>query len=667
MKISHRPFYLFPLKQAVTVAAKRTILTACAFFVALWAFLGALFTPIPASAAEDVVSAFEQRNVLDDLESSVIGGKKFELKDYAFHAGIEPQVLLLTEFCYSYEPDRQSDYGLYLYVWNPQGLQFDVSSGRNAAEIACGDGRPEKYPLEFLNRSERADYEGLFYKFKVDLSAAQKGDVLADLNSSERVYHVSGVELLGQGAVNPAEYEANAVFYYSGYAKGYGPNESAESTLVYSRNAGEALTIRDGIHQTFYSPEGAANLSGNVQDTLQSIYFSIPDRYFELYDDLKSLRMTYLKCLTHWALLTGNKDVYNGLQDYLGVDLNGSMPSDPMYEYRNARGQSIPTEWAFQGDGVSYNMPVSNSTINDIGYLALLLPTDTWGVDIADDYIVPWETLRSYMIDYHDDYDHDRTYWDASYIPPHIGSDYEPGGNIVYKTPYGGEYLRVNGKTYAYSRALFDIVPDKETVIDIDADTEYSLTNMTIGKKWWDGLFGLDGKYEIASNDYDGIQAIKIVGESDFKASEQITCDELYIDRNDYEEFKQFYDEQTAKGETVVIVRYDVSQYQAVEVRQGKPKTGLISGWDDGDTNARAFRQYVYLDLDVISLTFGNGEETVEIPVISDPIDGGRDSTPALDTNSDKDYWGLVWWLAGVGGVMILGAVFGAKLDRFLS
>ena len=210
MKISHRPFYLSPVKQAVGIAAKRTILTACAFFIAIWAFLGALFAPIPASAAEDVVSAFEQRNVLDDLESSVIGGKNFELKDYAFHAGIEPQVLLLTEFCYSYEPDRQSDYGLYLYVWNPQGLQFDVSSGRNAVEIACGDGRPEKYPLEFLNRSERADYEGLFYKFKVTLSAAQKGDVLADLNASERVYHVSGVELLGQGGVNPVEYEANA-------------------------------------------------------------------------------------------------------------------------------------------------------------------------------------------------------------------------------------------------------------------------------------------------------------------------------------------------------------------------------------------------------------------------------------------------------------------------
>ena len=65
MKISHRPFYLFPLKQAVTVAAKRTILTACAFFVALWAFLGALFAPISASAEE--VQTIEDTTIEADL------------------------------------------------------------------------------------------------------------------------------------------------------------------------------------------------------------------------------------------------------------------------------------------------------------------------------------------------------------------------------------------------------------------------------------------------------------------------------------------------------------------------------------------------------------------------------------------------------------------------
>ena len=163
---------------------------------------------------------------------------------------------------------------------------------------------------------------------------------------------------------------------------------------------------------------------------------------------------------------------------------------------------------------------------------------------------------------------------------------------------------------------------------------------MTVGKQWWDGLFGLDGSYEISSDDYDGIQAIKIVESEDFKTTEQLTCDGLYIDRNDYAEFKTFYDEATAQDETVVLIRYDVSQYQSVEVRQGRPYVnGQVSGWDDSDTNARAFRQYVYLDLDVISLSFDNGEETVVIPVVADPIDAGSDSTPALDTNSDNDNW----------------------------
>lgn len=66
MKISLRPFYLSPVKQAVRIAAKRTILTACAFFIAIWAFLGALFAPIPASA-EEVYIPLDGTSIEEDL------------------------------------------------------------------------------------------------------------------------------------------------------------------------------------------------------------------------------------------------------------------------------------------------------------------------------------------------------------------------------------------------------------------------------------------------------------------------------------------------------------------------------------------------------------------------------------------------------------------------
>lgn len=647
------------MKRILYKSISRLLCFLVAVIICITAYFGVQPIFSANAASPNSTIEFNQTNVLDDLSEMTIDGKPFELKDYAFDEKRQPTVLSLVEYCYSFYSERQGNFGLYLYVWNPQGLEFDIASGRNTVELSYADKQDYvKYPLSLCSRSTAANYEGLFYKFKIVMTNTQREEMLRDLNSSERVYHVVGIELLTSGQSNPVDYDVNGYFRYSGYAAGYGPNSQAESTLDYTRESGEVLTIDDGIHQTFFRPEGASNLNGDVQDTLQSIYFSVPNSFFEQYGRLSALRMAYLKCFTHWILLTGRQDVYEGLQTYLGVNTNGYVNGDSLYSYRNSRGQALPSEWAFSGDGVSYNLPITNAVqLGALAYLALVIPTDSWGMDIADDYVVPWETLLTFMQAYHDNFDYDREYWDASYIPPHIeGSDYEQGGTVHFDTPYDGAYVEVGGKTYAYSRALFDMVADSETVIDIPAEKEYSLTNMTVGKQWWDGLFGLDGSYEISSNDYDGIQAIKIVESEDFKSTEQLTCDGLYIDRNDYAEFKTFYNEATAQEETVVIIRYDVSQYQSVEVRQGRPYVnGQSSGWDDSDTNARAFRQYVYLDLDVISLSFDNGEETVVIPVVSDPIDAGSDGTPAIDTSSDKsNWWAEHWWQVVLGALALI-------------
>ena len=70
------------------------------------------------------------------------------------------------------------------------------------------------------------------------------------------------------------------------------------------------------------------------------------------------------------------------------------------------------------------------------------------------------------------------------------------------------------------------------------------------------------------------------------------------------------------------------------------------------------------MDFDIIDLGFmdENGVITV-LPVVADPLDiiAGIDPPPVTD------YWELVWWLAGTGGVLILGAIFGAKLEKIFN
>lgn len=118
---------------------------------------------LSAFAATDVQTAYENTNVLDDLEGSTIGGKTFDIADYPHDGDGKPQLISLAEFCYSNYADKQGDFGLYAYVYNPQDIAFDMATDRNQIQLTYGDKASySKYTLEFLNYSQRAGYEGRF-------------------------------------------------------------------------------------------------------------------------------------------------------------------------------------------------------------------------------------------------------------------------------------------------------------------------------------------------------------------------------------------------------------------------------------------------------------------------------------------------------------------------
>jgi hypothetical protein len=120
--------------------------------------------------AESSVEAFEKINVMDDLANATIGGKPFDLEKYNFDEKKETQILSFVEYCYSFYQEKQEDYGLYVYIYNPKGLKFDTESSLNAIQLATTketDSAYAKYPLEYINKSDKASYEGLFYKFKI--------------------------------------------------------------------------------------------------------------------------------------------------------------------------------------------------------------------------------------------------------------------------------------------------------------------------------------------------------------------------------------------------------------------------------------------------------------------------------------------------------------------
>ena len=99
-------------------------------------------------------SSFDNTKVLDDLLPATVGGKPFDIRDYPFDENGEVQVISFIEYCYSYKANQRDNYGLYVYIYNPQGLNLSTDSKRNKIQMAVSydaEGNPgdyEKFSLE---------------------------------------------------------------------------------------------------------------------------------------------------------------------------------------------------------------------------------------------------------------------------------------------------------------------------------------------------------------------------------------------------------------------------------------------------------------------------------------------------------------------------------------
>ena len=619
---------------------KQNVIRFIAFFVlfvlCVAMVLGGQMTA-PVAYADTITGnlEFDKTNVMDDLENTTIDGVSFDVKDYSFDEKRDTDMLLFAEYCYSFYTNKQGNYSLYVYVYNPQGLVFDTHSNRNAIELSVGDTSDYvKYPLQYLNKSELTNYEGLFYKFKVYLTGEQKTAILEKLNSSERFYHISGIELLEEGETNPRDWNVNSEYRYSGYANGYGSVSGGEgNTLTYTKKQGEtALITSDYIGQTYYRPDGNNGKNNYTYDTLQSVYFSVPNDLTEKYGTLSEVRAEWLKVMTSWGLVTGgDTKYYDFFKKLVGVDTTQFSAVVDAYIYALLSTNINDRIFAYlPRSGTHGSIPYDE----EIPWLSYLFYAGS-GDNSASTYEVSSESLLQWMTDYHGDYDFDRT---ENFVV-------ETGDGVLdtvtnCNTPYDGEYLTVDGSTYAYSKALFSSWADEKTIADIsnEVNPDLSLTENEIGQSWWESIWG--DYHTVSSNTFDGIEGIKEVTADDFKANSYETCENLFIAESDYDDFKDFYDKSVAAERTVYLLRFDVGEYVTTQVGQGEwDNDGLVTGID-GDTNAYIFKTTAYLGFDIIQLTYDNGTQKFVIPVVQSPIDVVSGTTP-------PPYWqedGAEWW-----------------------
>lgn len=634
---------------------KKTVRTIAIYIFAAVLAVFCLFTVSAQSflyARADSALSYDKTNVLDDLEGATIEGEPFNLSDYAPNAYTKTDVILFSEYCYGYYSNTRSNYGLYMYVWNPQLIGYNLRSELNQIEFTTTEGGSyAKYPLEYLNMSNEPGYEGVLYKFKVVLTSAQKENIFATFSGkSERYYHVSGIELLINGDTNATEYNVNKEYIYSGYAAGYGPDSEAESSLT-CRVDKFGTTLSLDVKSTYWRPEGTHS-DGYTRDTLHSVYFAVPNDILAEYGNMTAVHARWLNAYTAPIFVTGNRDVYDALVPYLAKYVNGGSRTELIpntsLEYAliatKAADEAIEDVTAAPYGGyyafnhyTSSGLPglPAGTYDNPIYYLNYLFYAENGN---ADDYTLSAEKLLGNK-------ETGEKGWLETFTALYTASDSSPD----YTTLVNGKYLS----------ALFESVDDEFTDVTISSDDEYNLTDKTVSNSIWDKLFGHEIKVDTSYT----ISAIQKVTRSDLELYSNATtfCNEFYISESDYETFSDYVEAAESANKTVFLFRYYQSEYVSNEATEYMKDTewslfdGTTGTYKYVDTNAYFAQMWIQLDFDIIDLTFTKDNVSVVIPVVMSPIDIAADIEPPVNTHDDDVPWLTIALLLAVsiGGLII--------------
>ena len=592
-------------------------------FLSLFLFVISLFVNVKQETfqayADSVETKYDSTYVMDDLKGMTIDGQAFQIADYSFSFGKDTNVLTFVEYCYSFDVERQANYNLYVYIHNPKGREYE-NSARNAITLRVGSssGNFKKYPLKELSVCKEKNYEGLFYKYGVEITDIQKVLMLNELNSAARMYEIGEIELVESGRLLATSYDVGSKYEYSGYSKGYGANKDV-STLQMSRMDSETLTL--DVKSTYYRPDGTNGKNDYTQDSLHSVYFAVPNDVIKKYGAMTAVHATWLNAVLAPCLVTGNQEAYKAILNYVGKNI-GKETDDLEYGYLGAYKVTASSTTGFlqthSYSGFSYNRehnPDYDEYGDSIETLYMLFNAGSKN-NSADNYTVSSDDIRT--------------------ILEESASKY--GGNLV------------NEK---YAACMFESVDEEFTEVNIQANEEYSLTDERISNSWWDLLLKKNGN--TITTKFDGIKAIYAVQESDMVGPADVVSDRLYIAESDYNEFKSYYDKYK-KDYTVYLFRYQVSDFVSQEATLFKRGSFLgVKTWDEIDSNAYFFQETVNLNFDVIDVTFTGDEESTVLPVLMSPMDIIYDATPPVYTKSDTTIPWWVWLIVGLLALFIIG------------
>lgn len=565
--------------------------------LALMVMLLAVLSPLAANTVSAASNAnnYDSTNVLDDLRSATINGNAFNISNYPINSN-DSNIYLVTfvEYCFSAYSNKQENYGLYLYLYNPSLHNISYDSNSNKIQLAAqyNNGAATVYSklqLEYCNRSLDAEYRNLFYKFKIkDVSAVLKR---VD-GSSERQYDISGIELMLSTGHNPVEYNVSSTYKYTGYAEGYGAVANAPSSL--SCEIYKLDTISLTVSHTSFRPGTVSSLGVGHQNQLNSVYFAVPNEYLNNYGGLQRIMAEWYEYKTQPVFVTSDTKYYNDINDYVGVDLSKSS-SKPIYTY-------LSNEYSWQYNTQLWTTQAGVPVINALHY-------NFYTSDLSKK--ITSSQLENYIHNYNKSF----TKGTLPIKNNNISAD-------LFTSSVD------NGRTKGYNLTELDNSNPNDWLNMLS----YSSSN----SKWNNFWLSLQG-YN-TTTEYKDIKPILPITSADMSSSNSMIANKLLIDEADVPELKTFYNS-VKNNSTVFLFRYAVTDYYSYDVWT---KANDIFSLIDKNS-CYAAQQTVFLDFDIIQLTFGKEGVYTVIPVVSSPIDVVSAITPPVEpANWFQDTWNSI-------------------------
>ena len=595
-------------------------------------------------------SSFDNTKVLDDLLPATVGGKPFDIRDYPFDEDGEVQVISFIEYCYSYKANQRDNYGLYIYIYNPKGLNLSTDSKRNKIQMATSynkDGNPdayEKFSLEFCSKVESGDYKNLFYKYKVIDRKIDGTTFDQRVNSNERRYDISGIELAVHGSGTVTEYHVGTTYRFTGYAAGYGQNSNDESTLRCEIEKLETISL--SVKHTFYRSK-TSTLGAGHQNQLDTVYFTVPKSYIEEYGKLQRIKAEWYEYKTKDILVTSNAAFYQAAKPYIGVPLGSSPNQYGQYEYV---------------EDIGYSLGIGAGKAGDM-YVA------QWGWNLGTGYFHSPTNVLYYMF-YVSDID-----------------EYDP---YAKKVSSGGvesnelyEYIRAYTKTYENGRLpvkngtisadLFEADIDESRKMDnasgkiqmgyscydfdADLDTQVLSSWSESDPSFWDNWkhFGLGAAFTGGPEEASRVvPPIQILQADDLDGNNETISERLLVNMQDVDSIRETYTEATENDEVVVLFRFATSDYFSQAAVIIEPDAGFLGADKKYENQAYIASESVFFDFDIIQLTFNKEGIYTVIPVVADPIDAIGGITPPVDLPGEMEWWQVVFALAMIVLLVLL-------------